>query len=134
MWKISPIPCSAHNRKKESNVWGQLPFLPSLRTLRFTSGHDTYFWLNLPLWKVCWAIYFPRQKIYFPKLKEANFLFAIITNKLWEPVSSKSTSSRSYFLWRWCKELEQVIIIQKGTSHSRRIMLSKATNTSHTYY
>ena len=42
-------------------------------------------------------IYFPRQKISFPNSKEAYFLLAIVTNKLWEPLSSKSTSSRSYF-------------------------------------
>ena len=79
------------------------------------SGPNTYFWHNLPLWKVCVKIYFPRQKISFPKLKEAYFSLAIITNKLWELLSSKSMSSRSFFL-------ERVIIIQKGTSTSRRIM------------
>ena len=88
---------------------------------------DTYFWHNLPLWKVCGKIYFPQQKYSFPKLKEAYFLLAIITNKLWEPLSSKSMSSRFFFL-------ERVIISQNGTSTSWRIMWSKvATNTFHTY-
>ena len=40
---------------------------------------------------------FHRKKLSFPKLKEAYFSLAIVTNKLWEPLSSKSTSSRSYF-------------------------------------
>ena len=86
-------------------------------TLLHSPGLDTYVWHNLPLWKVCVKIYFPQQKISFPKLKEAYFSLAIITNKkLWEPLSLKSMCSRSFFF------LERVIIIQKGTSTSRRIM------------
>ena len=40
-----------------------------------------------------------------------------------------------FFLWRCCRQLERVMIIQKGTSTSRRIMSSKVvTNAFHTYW
>ena len=44
----------------------------------YVSGLDTYFWHNSPLWKVCVKIYFPQQKISFPKWKEPYFLLAIM--------------------------------------------------------
>ena len=96
-----------HFSRLDPSDWNRLchltiPLCSVFSMYNMEAGLDTYFWQNLPQWKVCLKIYFPCLNISFPELKKAYILLANITNKL----SSKFMSSHIpfffiFFWWHW---------------------------------